>query len=401
MSPSLQRWTVILLSLAAASAWALGSWRGCQRGRAPGAHVTKPLSGDNHTAPAAPGAKPTDEEAVAQAVSELLRSAAGTISGKQAWDDWEQIRRAPRAALARARELIADDNLASRLLGMRILLEFDLSRAEGISAARRDGTPEVLALASDTLFLGEHFAEWQSFVAQVARALSVKQMDAFSAMFGRVPPRPELPAGLTILNLDRGIEPLTIELLRQNAALAGHFRQIVADGNRPEQQRVGLLDALNQANVVGQVEFLLMLGTTPDVDRSVRWEALVWLANHNDDPDVATALREKATRGSDDPLAPKVAEVAERIAQRDDAPRSARQAEELAQRLSLSGSITPDLARDLRRYLAQLSQERDSRPDARLLQALLDVHSQFGARTYNSERERALIRYLRWNGGRK
>lgn len=400
MSPSLQRWAVILLSLAAAGGIAWGGRRGCQRANAPVAQTETTVLTRSPSAPT-PGAEQRDEGTVQQAVASLLQSAPGTISGKQAWDDWEQIRHAPRAALVRAHALLAEDNLADRLLGVRILLEFEATHAEGVSVARRDGAPPLLALVADTLFLAERFEEWRSFVAQVAGALTVEQMDAFSTMFGRIPPRPELPAGLTILNLDRGIEPLTVELLRRSATLADRFRQIVADENRPLPQRVGLLGVLNQADVAGQTEFLLMLGCTPEADKSVRWEALVRLANHGENDGVATALREHATLEPEDPLAPKVAEVAERIAQRVNAPSDAGEAEHLSQRLSQSGSITPEIARDLRRYLERLSEERDPRPEGHLLQALLNVHSRLGAQTYASARERALIRYLLWSRGRK
>lgn len=269
-----------------------------------------------------------------------------------------------------------------------------------MEASRRDGSPHIMALLAERLFLSEKFELWDRFVSEVASTITDDALfDLFTAV-SQNPPKPELPAGLSLLGLGRRLEPFVEELLNRSEAAVKVARRIILDHGISETERVALFQRLNRAEASGQDKFIEEVIANEQVGQSVRWEALVRVANHASSAQWIGFLTRQQTRTSNEILSEKMDEAAGRVARRIEAGMSELTAQEAAlyrQLTASPGSYSPTIRTELRRLLELFLENRSHRPSPDIL-LLMQKTLIPPIRTYEADRVRSELRFLQWRG---
>lgn len=348
-------------------------------------------------------ANAAQDEAIRAAITALLLKPAGEITSKAAWEYAGKIIQDREKARMLARQLLSAASLSERLLGVYILMEIPDGRTEALQAAAKDPSPHVRAMAADQLFLKEEFHQWERFVADMV-ANQATDIDGLVSPYDLQPAKPELPAGLALLNLDQGLDAYTIEMLARNAAVAAVARRQVLDENQNATRRTALLDLLNEANPPGQDHFLREFIAGAQTRSEARWNAIVRLANHDNEASTVSFLRGLAEKDENDPLVAKIEEAAERIEARMQSGAGDIDTKQklLSLRVGIPGvEVDRELRRQLSTYLDYCAQHRDYRPDAVILAFLQQQQAQIKVRSYAADRARAWVDYLIWREGQR
>lgn len=269
-----------------------------------------------------------------------------------------------------------------------------------MEASRRDGSPHIMALLAERLFLSEKFELWDRFVSEVASTITDDALFDLFAAVSQNPPKPELPAGLSLLGLGRRLEPFVEELLNRSEAAVKVARRIILDHGISETERVALFQRLNRAEASGQDKFIEEVIANEQVGQSVRWEALVRVANHASSAQWIGFLTRQQTRTSNEILSEKMDEAAGRVARRIEAGMSELTAQEAAlyrQLTASPGSYSPTIRTELRRLLELFLENRSHRPSPDIL-LLMQKTLIPPIRTYEADRVRSELRFLEWRG---
>lgn len=236
----------------------------------------------------------------------LLRARAGSFTPAEVAEAVAAFAQQTPEALAELDRLATSAEPVERILGLYLRLEIDGPSAALLSAAASDPSPWVAAQAAEWLYFHADFDRWRNYLTAVAQAWTpaktAEVLDRFAANPGS---SPEVPAGLTILQLGRALPDFVGALLNSAPPLQTDFADALLDPAIPPEARTALLDIFREARPPAYTALTEKLITAYGEDSPARFRAFTHYVTPTGDPaTVADWLASaEANAPTGDPLA--------------------------------------------------------------------------------------------------
>lgn len=338
-------------------------------------------------------------ERAKELTSELLYSKAGHITGKRAWDCLMELKALGGQAKPTIDGLVISTNANERLLGVFLTLEVLGPSNSVLDVAARDPAPVVPAEVSHWLYFNSRFDQRDGFLNQVAMQLSPPQKDSIFSVCDRVPVSVEVPAGLSILCIGRGLPLLLAEVVRRSPSLAADMKRHVLDPATPVTRRLSLLDVMRQSRPEGYADALTNLISQNAMRSPVRFQAARELGEIGADANTLAFL-EAASANLSDPLAPTLKVAASKVQKRTlegDAPlQRLGEALEQAIRAREAGNAQTNLTALFEQYVEAAMKNDWASPDPTLLLAAKQEVQSKAFSDYSQRKRLADTEYLLW-----
>lgn len=154
----------------------------------------------------------------------MLTLPPGQVTAAQAAEFVSQIRALGTDALPATRRLLETKSDMHRILGAYLLLETQGEIEEALRFAAEDQSPHVKAEVARWLFLERDFVRWDSFMRESANAITEHQIHEALVLLDQDPPRLDVPAAMSLLNLGRATPSFLSDLASAVQPRCGFYR---------------------------------------------------------------------------------------------------------------------------------------------------------------------------------
>ncbi|HNX52237.1 MAG TPA: hypothetical protein PKI68_00675, partial [Pontiellaceae bacterium] len=215
--------------------------------------------------------------------AELLFSEPGHISGKRAWDCLAELKALGESTREAINELSSSTNVNARLLGVFLTLEVFGPTNSVLEIAVHDPEPVIPAEVGQWLYLNNRFDQWDSFLNNYATNQQPSQMESLLGLCDRVPVSVEVPAGMSILTIGRGLPLLLQEMSRRSDLVAQEISCRILDPSVADNNRLSLFNVMQEARPAGFAAILTNLVSQSTQYSPLRFKAVWSLGETCDD----------------------------------------------------------------------------------------------------------------------
>jgi hypothetical protein len=214
------------------------------------------------------------DDLTARALNLIAAAKAGQVTPREIVTQLEVLRNGGGDSRALLGRTLRSGNDYERLLAFRLLLEINGWSSELSAHALGDSFALLRVEAADWLYLAGRFREWNSFLSLAAKTATADSLALRSSV--QHSNWPDLPAGLEMLGVGKGIDRYFTEVLRRSDPAALQLADdLFSAAVSPEEQqaKLRLLHAANRADYEALLRKLLLRSSE---DTPVRYEA-IWL----------------------------------------------------------------------------------------------------------------------------
>jgi hypothetical protein len=335
----------------------------------------------------------------------LLQASAGTFTPYTLSEAIAAFTNKTPESAAELARLAASSDPAERLLALHINLRLVGPTPEILAAAAKDASPLVGAQAAEWLFFNERFDLWHSYLEQVRASWTVEKTDEVAARFTSNPHgKASLPAGLTTLQLGRGLHDFIAALLPLAPDIRSSLRDVILDPASPSQARTSLLQLYQTTRPETYLPLLEALIARRSEDSPARAQALLAFSSVPPARDRLAWLDSKAlinpsAEAVPDPLATRLADAQRRLRRNleNDIPALHIQARsQLASTLATAGhfdDLPPAARSNLAAYVERIEVLGPSAADHGLLSSIAALLRSRSESDYASRRLLAQVSY--------
>jgi len=340
---------------------------------------------------------PSDDRPVSL-TRELLFSQPGYITGKRAWDCLAELKALGMQAKGIIDTLASSTNVNERLLGVFLALEVFGPTNSVLEIAAHDPEPVIPAEVGQWLYLNNRFDQWDSFLNNYATNQQPSQMESLLGLCDRVPVVADVPTGMSILTIGRGLPLLLQEMARRSDSMALEMSHRILDPSVADNNRLSLLNVMQDARPAGFAAILTNLISQSTQYSPLRFKAVWNLGEICGDEQTLMFLKLQASN-TEDGLSVKITEAAAKAEKRMRAGNAQfRLLERDAEKILMTGDLSQkDTATALLRlYVETAIRESGVSPNPKLLLAAKEEFEGKKPLTFQQRQRLADIDYLLW-----